>query len=105
MHVATPAVGDPGLCGLEQTGRRPWIAMREDRIPRLVEAVARERQPRLRTVELERVLAGRGPARIVAEQRPVAALRRGLLLIHPVTQVEAVGDARAVRDDQRRPVE
>ena len=42
---------------------------------------------------------------MVAEQRLVAGLHREPLVIEPVGEVVAVGDAGAERDDQRRPIE
>ena len=55
-------------------------------------------------IQLERILALRHQVGIVAEQRPVAGIHGGLLLLHAVGHVVAVRDAVAVGDDQRRPV-
>ena len=49
-------------------------------------------------------MPSRDQPRVVAEERPVAGLHGGLLLVHAVAQVVAVGDAVAVGDDERRPV-
>src|SRR5690349_14963480 len=54
---------------------------------------------RRRRVHLERALAERDLARVVAEERPVPGLDRLLLLAERVGEVVAVGDAVAVRDD------
>ena len=53
-------------------------------------------------VELERVEALGGAARVVAVQRPVAAVDRLLLLRHHLLHFDAPVDARRVRDDERR---
>ena len=42
--------------------------------------------------------------RVVADQRPVPAGHRPVLLVHPLAHVDAVRDAVAVGDHQRRPV-
>ena len=54
-------------------------------------------------VEAERILADRAHRRVVAEQRPVAAGDREVLLAHAELHVDAVGDAVAIGEDQRGP--
>ena len=55
-------------------------------------------------IEQERVLSGRPQHRVIAQQRPVPAGHGTVLLIHPLTHFDAVRNALAVGDYQRRAV-
>ena len=79
------------------------LTARQTAIAQFVVGVVFERDGRARRIEAERRLAGVAHRRIEAEQRPVAAGGRQVLLPHAVAQIEAVGDAMAVGEDQRRP--
>ena len=80
------------------------IAVRQHGVTSFVVDVFFERQRGRARIQLQGILAQLRQIRVVAVQRPVAGLHRGFLLIHPVHQVVAVGDAVAVSDDDRRPV-
>ena len=67
--------------------------------------VLRERDARTGRVEQERVSAAVAHDRVVADQRPVPARRGTVLLVEPLLHVDPVGDAVAVGDHERRPVE
>ena len=79
-------------------------AVRQGAIAQLAVDVVGERDARPRRVEQERVLARRARHRVVAEERPVPARDGPVLLVEPVAHLDAVRDAVAVGDDERRPV-
>ena len=58
---------------------------------------------RVGAVELQGVLSPLAAAWVVAIEKPAAGVHRQLLLGHPLGHVDAVGDAVAVGQDQRRP--
>ena len=76
----------------------------ERAVAQLPLGVIGQRHARSGRVEQERVAAGRAQHRVVADQRPVAAGHGAVLLVEPVAHLDAVRDAVAVGDDQRRPV-
>src|SRR5581483_8348846 len=68
----------------------------------LVVGVLLEGNGRPRRVEPEGIESGRAHRRVEAEQRPVAARHREVLLLHAETHVYAVRDAVRVGKDERR---
>ena len=102
--VVPPAVVDVFLRELQQTLGGFRIAVGEHGVTGFVVDVFLQRQRRRPRIQLHGILAQLRQVWIIAVQRPVAGLHRGFLLIHPVHQVIAVGDAVAVSDDDGRPV-
>ena len=102
LLVLPVLLGHDLLGGGEQCPRLPRDrCCASDAVAQLVVGVVLERDRRPRRVQPERVLADRAHGRVEAEQRPVAAGGREVLLLHAVAQVEAVRDAVAVGEDQR----
>ncbi len=89
---------------VQQLPRNRRIAPRQHRKPLLVVAVFLQRDGRCFGVELERILALLPQRRVVPHQRPVSRKHRVLLLLHAVRQIEPMGDAMAIRNDQCRTV-
>ena len=77
------------------------VGVGERAIALLVIGIILERDRRPRRVQAERPFADRTHHWVESEQRPVAARRRQVLLLHTVAQIEAVRDAVAVSEDQR----
>src|SRR5829696_7997860 len=101
LLVLAPALVDRLLRAAEEEARDLRVALLEHAVARLGVDVVLQRNLRLARVELEGVLAGGGARRVVAVERPVAALDGELLLVHPLRDVYAVRDAVAVSDDER----
>src|SRR6266478_6704032 len=91
--VESPAHPNIFLRLIKQTARRLGIAVGEHGVASLVVGVRLERQARRLGVELERLLAILGQLWVVAKERPVTGLDRGLLLFDAVAQIVAVGYA------------
>ena len=104
LLVDLPALGD-GLLGQPvQAFGLGRVGVRQRAVAQLAVGVVGQRDARPRRVEQERVAAGRAHHRVVADQRPVPAGDRAVLLVEPVAHLDAVRDAVAVGDHQRRPV-
>ena len=104
LLVGLPALVDRLLGEPEQPLGLGRVGVRQRAEAQLAVAVVGERHPRPRRVEQERVAAGRAHHGVVADQRPVPARDRAVLLVEPVAHVDAVRDAVAVGDHQRRAV-
>jgi hypothetical protein len=104
LLVDLPALRD-GLLGqaVQPFGLRR-VAVGERAVAQLTVGVVGERDPRPRRVQQERVAAGCTGHRVIADQRPVAAGHGAVLLVESVSHLDAVRDAVAVGDHQRRPV-
>jgi hypothetical protein len=103
MLVEAPARAHVVLSLVQESPRGLRVAVGEHGVAGLVVGVRLERQARRLGIELKRGLAFPGQFWVVAKERPVTGLDRGLLLVHAVAQIVAVGDAVAVGDDERRP--
>ena len=103
LLVVVPLVVDVLLCQLEQLLGMLGIGPSEHGEARLLHRDLLERHGRLAAVQLERMPLIAGQPRIVAVQRPEAGLDDVLLMGHAGRHVDALGDAVAVGQDQRRP--
>src|SRR5437764_12589732 len=102
--VLPPAFVDGCLRLAEQELRRVGVALLKHPVARLGVDVVLQGNLRVARNELERVLSFDGARRVEAVERPTARLDRELLLAHPQRHVNAVRDALAVGDDERRAV-
>ena len=102
LLVVAPPLVDVGLDQRRQPGGPLRVRAPEDGEAGLGGRRSRHRDRRRVRVEPERVLA-LGLGRLEPVQRPVAAPHRVLLVRHRLGHVDAVGDAGAVGDHQRRP--
>src|SRR5215471_17391005 len=99
MLVELPAVGYV-LLGLVQQLRGFFgVALREHGVAGFVVDEILQRNARGFAIELESAFFG-----VEAEERPVAGIDGGFLLIDAEAEIVAVGDAVAVGDDQARTV-
>ena len=101
LLVVAPPLVDVGLEQARQLAGPGRVGALEDGEARLGRDEVAHRDRRRLRVELER-LAVVDLARMEAVQRPVAALHRVLLMGHRLRHVDAVRDAGAVGDDERR---
>ena len=102
LLVVAPALVGVGLRQRRELGGPFRVGALEDGEARLGGHEVADRDRRRLRVELER-LAALDLGGLEAVQRPVAALDRVLLVGHRLAHVDAVGDAGAVGDDERRP--
>src|ERR1035437_3689219 len=86
----------------QQRLSRFWIGAGERPIAQLVIGIIFERDRGPGRVEPEWSFTNLAHGRIEAEKRPVSAGRRKVLLLHTEAQVEAVSDAMAIGDNERR---
>ena len=75
----------------------------ERTVAKFVVGIGLQRNARTRRVEAERILADGAHHRVEAEQRPISAGRRQVLLLHAEAHIDAVRDAVAVGKNQRWP--
>ncbi len=103
LFVLAVFLGDGRLRQREEVVRFGRARARERAVAKLVVGVGLQRDVGTRGVEAERVLVDGPHHRVEAEQRPVAAGGRQVLLLHAEAHVDAVGDAVAVGENERRP--
>ncbi len=103
LFVVMPLVVDVFLSQREQILGVLGIGPRQHGEASLLHGKFFKRLARLAAVEVERMFARPGRPRVVAVQRPEAGLHDVLLMRHRRRHVDAVGDAVAVGQDQRRP--
>jgi hypothetical protein len=101
LLVLTVLLGDDLLRPGEQLFGRGRIGAGECAVSQFVISVGLERDRWPGRVQAKRPLACGAHGRVEPEQGPVAARRRKILLLHAIAQVETVGDAMAVGEDQR----
>src|SRR6201996_3660847 len=101
LFVQSPALIGHLLGETEQTLALGRLDRRQRPEPELALAVISQRHSWPGLVEEERIAARRAHHRVIAEQRPVTAGHRAILLVQTRAQVVAVRHAVAVSDDQR----